>query len=88
MTIEPIKEKDIKLMSMILGYRFQHTSRVNSLSVAIILAAIRLVRENGEFNLCEIMHAQLIDNIKAIKHDKTKIFRFGSLIIYMYFHIL
>lgn len=88
MTIESIKEKDIKLISMILGYRFQHTRRVNSVSAATILATIRLVRENGEFNLCEILRTQLIDNIRAIKHDKTKIFRFGSLIIYMYFHIL
>lgn len=30
----------------------------------------------------------MIDNIKAIKHDKTKIFKFGSLIIYMYLHIV
>lgn len=88
MTIEPIEEKDIKLMSMILDYRFQHTNRVNSVSAATILVAIRLFRENGEFNLCEILCTQLIDNIRAIKHDKTKIFKFGSLIIYMYFHIV
>lgn len=88
MNIEPIEENDIKLMSMILGYRFQHTNRVNSVSAATILAVISLVRVNGEFNLCNILRAQLIDNIKAIKCDKTKIFRFGSLIIYMYFHIL
>lgn len=55
MTIEPIEEKDIKLMSMILGYKFQHTNRVNSVSTAIILASIRIVKENGEFNLCEIL---------------------------------
>lgn len=29
-----------------------------------------------------------MDNIRAIKHDKRKVFRFGSLIIYMYFHIV
>lgn len=29
-----------------------------------------------------------MDNIRAIKHEKRKIFRFGSLIIYMYFHIV
>lgn len=49
---------------------------------------MRIVRENGEFNMCEILHAQLMDNIRAIKHDKRKVFRFGSLIIYMYFHIV
>lgn len=88
MTIEPIEQEDIKLMSMILGYKFHHTNKVNSVSVGTILAAIRLVKEDGEFNLCEILCTQLIDNIKAIKHDKTNIFRFGSLIIYMYLHIV
>lgn len=30
----------------------------------------------------------MIDNIKAIKHEMTKVFKFGSLIIYMYLHIV
>lgn len=57
MTIEPIEQEDIKLMSMILGYRFHHTSKVNSVSMGTILAAIRLVKEDEEFNLCEILSA-------------------------------
>lgn len=56
MKIEPIEEKDIKLMSMILEYKSQHANRVNSVSTTTILAAIKIVKENGEFNLCEILH--------------------------------
>lgn len=65
MKIEPIEEKDIKLMSMILGYRFQHENRVNSVSTTTISIAIILVKENGDFNLCETLHAQLMDNIRG-----------------------
>lgn len=57
MTFEPIEKLEIKLISMILGYKFHHTNRVNSVSVGTILAAIHLVQEDGEFNLCEILCA-------------------------------
>lgn len=64
MTIEPIEEsKDIKLIAMILGYKFQHANRVTSVFVETILVAIRIIRKNGDFNLCEILCTQLLDNM-------------------------
>ena len=72
-------------MSKILGYKFNHSSRVDSVLAGFIHTTYVAVHEE-EVNLCEIVHTQLLDNISKMKASRRTIFRFGSLLTHIFFY--
>lgn len=88
MIVNDIYLQDVRLVSMLLGYKLFYSSRPNFVSIGVIIMAYKMVKENKKYNLSKILAQQFIENVKAIKKDKSKAFRFDSLLIHMYIHII
>lgn len=87
MTIDDIRQIDVRLIAKILGYKMHYSSRLNSISTEIILMTYKMVCEGERYNLCEVLRLQLLENLKQIKRDKENPFRFSSLIVHIFFHL-
>jgi len=55
MIINDIIDLDVKLASMVIGYKIYHSSRENSISGMTIYAAYNMLRENPDYDLCELL---------------------------------
>ena len=86
MKVNTIQDEGVRVISKILGYKCNSSSRVDSVPVRFIHMAY--VAVNGEeVNLCEIVHTQLLDNISKMKTSRRTIFRFGSLLMHIFFYV-
>ena len=65
MTITDIRQQNVRLISKILGYKMHYSSRVNSVSVGIIHATYKTVKDNEHHDICEIIRVQLLDNLRG-----------------------
>ena len=73
------------MIRKILGYKFNSSARVDSVPESFIHTAYVTVH-GEEVNLSEIVHTQLLDNITKMKTTKRIIFRFGSLLMHIFFY--
>ena len=73
------------MISKIFGYKFNSSSRVDSVLASFIHVAYVAVH-GEEVNLCEIVRTHLLDNISKMKASKRTIFRFGSLLTHIFFY--
>ena len=87
MIVNDINLQDVKVLAMILGYKMNHSSRLDCVNGGLILMAYRMAKENIKYNVCEVLRLQLLENLRQIKQTKGKSFRFSSLVLYMFFHI-
>lgn len=68
---------------MILGYKFQYSRKLNSVSASCVHMAYKMVIKDEEYDLCEVLRQQILENIAGIKKNRTTHFRFGSLVMYI-----
>ena len=87
MTIDDIKQIDVRLIANILGYKIYCSSRLNSISAGVILMAYKMVCEGEKYDLCEALRLQLLEKLKQITRDKANPFSFSSLIVHIFFHL-
>ena len=76
----------MRVISKILGYKFNNSSSVNSILIGFIHIAYVIVNDK-EVNLCEIVCTQLLDNITVMKTTRRTIFKFGSLLMHIFFYV-
>jgi len=88
MTIEDITDLDIKFASMIIGYKIYHSSRENSVSGTAVYTAYEMLRKNVDYDLCELLLSQLMENLQKIKKDKKNSFKYGGLILCLFFYFM
>jgi hypothetical protein len=50
--------------------------------------AYKMVCEGEKYDLYEVLRLQLLENLKQIKKDRANPFRFGSLIVNIFFHVV
>ena len=80
------KDDGVRLISKILGYKFNHGSRIDIVPIGFLHAAYLAVR-GEDVNLCDIIRTQLLDNISKIKKTKSTVFRFESLLTQSFFYV-
>lgn len=81
MTIDDIREHDIRFALMIIGYKVYQSSKLNSISDTTFYVVYQIMKEDIQYDLCTILLNELLSNLKKIKTDKKNIFKFGSLIV-------
>lgn len=86
MTINSIKDDLVKYACMVIGYRTFFASRINSVSSATVNTAYRMIKEDASFDLCTHMQRQLLLNLKSIKQDNALMFKFGKLLVGLFFY--
>ena len=85
MKVNNIQDEGVRVISKILGYKYNHLSRLDSIIASFIHIAYMEI--NGEeVNLCKIVHTQLLDNILKMKASIRTIFKFGSLLPHIFFY--
>ena len=75
----------MRVINKILGYKFNHSSRVDLVPASFIHTTYVAVH-GGEVNLCEIVHTKILDKIAKMKASRRTIFRFGSLLTHIFFY--
>lgn len=86
MSVNNINDPVVKYASMVIGYRIYYSSRLNSIATASIHIAYQMVKENVDYDLAEALRSQLMVNLEAIKKDKKLRFKFGQLILSLFFY--
>ena len=74
------------MIRKILGYKFNHGSRVDLVLVGFI-HELYLVVNVEEVKLCDIVRTQFLDNISKMKASKRIVFRFGLLLTHIFFYV-
>ena len=87
MKVNTIQDNGVRLLSKILGYKFKYGSRIDSIIAACLHVAYAMAIQRKKVNLCEIIRTQLSDNIAKIKKTKCVVFRFESLLTYIFSYI-
>ncbi|XP_059073199.1 pentatricopeptide repeat-containing protein At1g08070, chloroplastic-like [Cryptomeria japonica] len=72
MTNDDILERDIRFVSMIIGYKVYQCSKLNSVSGIAIYAVYQMVKEDMQYDLCSFLLEDLLRNLKKIKSNKKK----------------
>lgn len=88
MTISEIIEYDVRIASMVMSYKVYQSSRDNSISGTTIYTAYQILKEDKLYDLCGVLQSELLNNLKKIKQDKKHVFKFGTLIICLYFYFM
>lgn len=83
MKIDHILEHDVIFASMIIGYKFSQSSRLNYVFGVTIYAAYQMVKEDMQYDLCTVILEEILSNLKKIKIDKKNVFKSGSLIVFL-----
>lgn len=86
MMVNDIKDLEVKFASMVIGYRVYHLSQINNILGGTIHIAYWMLKENVDYDLAEALREQLILNLELIKKDKRQKFKFGQLIIGLFFY--
>lgn len=86
MTINEIDDSTVKFASMIIGFQVYHSSRMNNIHVATIHIAYWMIKENVDYDLSEALRSQLVLNLEFIQKDKRLKFKFGQLIVGLFFY--
>lgn len=87
MMVNKINGLAMKYASMVIGYRIFYNSRsMNNISAATIHTAYQMVKENMDYDLAEAMRSQLMANLEVMKKDKRLRFKFGQLILGLFFY--
>lgn len=79
--VNDIKDKNVKFASMVIGYKFGHTNRLNFVSSSCIHSAHEIILNNAKIDICEWLKNELLEKLHKIKGDKKGTFKFGSLIV-------
>ena len=85
MKVNTIQDKSVRVTNNILGYKFNNSSRVDS-TPSIFIHTTYVTVNGEEVNLCEIVCTQLLDNITKMRTSRRTIFRFGSLLMHIFFY--
>lgn len=88
MTINDILMHDIKFASMVIEYMIYHSSYKNFVSGTAIYAAYEMIKENKKYDLCELLWSKLMKNLTKIKQDKKNTFKYGTLILSLFFFFM
>lgn len=88
MTINDIIETDVKFSSMVVKYKVYHSNQENSVFNIAIYVAYQMVKENKDHDMCEVLWSHLMENITSIKKDKKNTFKYGTLILCLFFYFI
>lgn len=86
MIINEIIEYAIRFVSLVTGYKVYQSSRDNTVFGTTIYATYQIIKEDKLYDLCGVLQSELLNNLKKIKQDKKNVFKFGNLIIFLYFY--
>ena len=67
MKVNSIQDDGVRLLSKILGYKFNHGSRIDSVLARFLHAAYVMATKGEKANLYDIIYTKLLDNIAKLK---------------------
>lgn len=85
--IDIIRDVDVRYATMGISYNVYYKNRESSCVSTGVHVTYLMVKENAEYDLCEIIWRQLLDNIEMSKSEMY-LFRYGSLIVCLVFYFL
>lgn len=77
----------MKYASLMIGHKIYFTNRENLVLATTIYIGYDMVVKGADYDLCELLQLQLLENIKQSK-KKNCAFKFGSLIICLLFYFM
>lgn len=86
MIVNKINDPTLKYASMVIGYWIYYSSRMNNVPTTAIHTAYRMIKEDVDYDLSKDLRSQLMLNSEAIKKDKRLRFKFGQLILGLFFY--
>lgn len=87
MAITHIKDGEVIFASAVLGYRVYQSSQMNSVSRGVMHVGYQIIKEDATYDICEMIQSQFMVNIERIKKDKKQSFKYGSLMVCIFFYV-
>lgn len=86
MPMSNINDPVVKYVLMVFGYRIYYSSKMNSILATAIQTAYQMVKENVDYDLVEALRSQPMVNLEVVNKDKELRFKFGQLILGLFFY--
>lgn len=87
MTITPIEDMEGRFASVVLGCRVYQSSCMNIVSSGTIHASYQIIKEDATYDICEMIKSQFMVNMELIKKVKKQSFKYGSLLVCIFFYV-
>lgn len=87
LAINTIWNLTVKYLSMVVGNTIYLTNRDNSISATIVHMAYEMAKLKKDYDLCEILRQQLLENLVQCRKKKHP-FKFGTLALCIMFYFL
>ena len=88
MKVNSIQDDVVRLLSKILGYKFNHRSKIDLVPSRFLHVAYVIAMKGENINIYDIIWTQLLDNIVNLKKKKSTIFKFESLLTHIFFYVV
>lgn len=85
-SVNKIADPGVIFATMVIGYQIFHSSKMNNVPSVVVHVAYKMMIENEDYDLCEAMRSQLMLNLESIKKDNRQKFKYGHLLIDLFFY--
>lgn len=85
-SINNITDPGVRFATMVIGYQIFHSSKMNNVPSVVVHVAYRMMIESAYYDLCEAVRSQLKLNLESIKKDNSQKFKYGQLLIGLFFY--
>lgn len=83
LTVKEFENPTMKFISMMIGYKIFFTHRENYIFVIAISTANEMVKKKVDYDLCELLRLQLLENLQKTK-DSWYPIKYGTLIMHFF----
>ena len=88
MTIDTIKDPLIDFSLRIISHKFYQYSKLNSVPCIAVDVSYKLVKKDHTYDLAELMVQQINENLGAIRKSKGAQYKFGAVLVCMFFYVM
>jgi hypothetical protein len=82
-----ITNVELKFGIYVVAYKLYSSSRLNSVPCEAIDLTYKVVKKNMEFDLADVLLKQLNKNMDSIRTAKSNPYKFGSLLVCLFFYV-
>ena len=85
--VSTVTDAKLRFGIHVIAHKIYSSSRPNSVPCEAVDLAFKIVKKNVEFDLSELLLLQLNKNMESIRTSKNNPYKFGSLLICLFFYV-
>ena len=88
MTIDTITEPLLDFTVNVMSHKFYQSRRLNNVPCIALDVSYKLVKNDHTYDMEDLMLHQINENLGAIRRSKGAQYKFGSMLVCMFFYVM